>query len=141
MGLESNIQDELSGIKCFRKLSRRVRLDTANPHQTLKRIRSEPLFVTLGLKASHQILNLPITSLPVEIHKNIGIAKIAIVFEDFVFENKVIAPGVPGQLVNHSMILMEIVASMREDQIGRQRVFQLFKMLFDFDCLRRKKPI
>ena len=134
-------KDELPRIERLSKLTRGICVDTADTHQSLKGIGSEPLFVTLRFEAGGQVLDFAVTSFLIEIHVKIRVTKIAVIFENFIFEDQLIAPGVPGQLVDHSMILMEIIASVREDQIGRQRVFQLFKVLFDFDVLRRKKSI
>lgn len=116
-------------------------MDSPHPHQSLERIRGEPLLVALRFEASRQVFDFAITCLLVEIHKNVGITEVTIVFENFVFENQVIAPSVPGQLIDHSMILVEIVTSVRQDQIGRQRVLQFFKVLFDFYCLRREETV
>jgi hypothetical protein len=116
-------------------------MDAANPHQSLKGIRSEPLFVALRLKTCRQIFDFTVTRLLIEIHKKVGITKVAVVLENFVFENEVITPGIPGQPIDHSMILMEIVTGVGEYQIGGEGVFQTFKVFFDFHTFRREKTV
>src|SRR5882724_8018999 len=48
---------------------------------------------------------------------------------------------VPGQLAEYAVILMQIVASMREDDIRSGQALQLLEGLFDFFVLRRKVGI
>ena len=58
---------------------------------------------------------------------------------NFVFENEVAAPGVPSQLAEESMVLMQILAKMSENEIRLKRSFEFFEGVFDFDrCIREK---
>jgi hypothetical protein len=43
----------------------------------------------------------------------------------------VIPPGIPGELVDESMILMTVVAIVREDQIRRNFAFEFLEDIFD----------
>ena len=58
-------------------------------------------------------------------HVNVRLTEIAIPLRDLVFENGVIAERVPGQVADLAVILVRIVAPMREDQIGIRVAFSL----------------
>jgi hypothetical protein len=69
-------------------------------------------------------------------NKEIGGAEITVIFGNFVFQNQVVPEGVPGEITNYPMVLVEIVAVMGENQIGFKMLFQLFKAQFDFFACR-----
>src|SRR5262249_12498033 len=74
-------------------------------------------------------------------HKHIGRTHIPVVFWYLIFEDQVASKGVPGQLVQEAMILMQVVAKMSKDQIGLCVLFKAFKLLFDLCTLVREKTI
>src|SRR2546427_2672478 len=49
-------------------------------------------------------------------HEDVRCPEIAVVLRDFVLEDEVIPEGVPRQLRDQSMILVEVVAIVRQDQ-------------------------
>ena len=52
-----------------------------------------------------------------------------------------IPEGVPSQLRDQSVILVEIVAIVREDQVGRYLAFELLERLFHEGALVRQEAI
>src|SRR5580658_126285 len=52
-----------------------------------------------------------------------------------------IAPGVPGKLVDDAVVLMKIVACVGENQVGREAVFQVFKEFLDLHTFIGKETV
>ena len=58
-------------------------------------------------------------------YEEIGDSQIAVILDDFVLKDEMIPEGVPRQFGNEAMILMEVVAIMREYDIRAGFLFQL----------------
>ena len=67
--------------------------------------------------------------------------QIAVVFRDLVFENEVIPPGVPGQLADESMILMEIMPIVREDDVRVDESLQVLEDVLDLATEVREEAV
>ena len=52
-----------------------------------------------------------------------GVAEVAVVLRDLVLEDQVVAPRVPRELADEPVILVEVVAGVREDQLRVDRAF------------------
>ena len=52
-----------------------------------------------------------------------------------------LAPGVPGQLIDDAVVLVEVVASVSENQVRRNRSLEGFKVFFNFNILRGKEAV
>jgi hypothetical protein len=78
---------------------------------------------------------------PVEIHEKIGRAEIPVVFHDFIFQDKMIAEGIPCQFIDHTMILMKVSPAMSENQVGRKSAFHLLEILFDLRPAIREEAV
>ena len=99
------------------------------------------MLVALCFETGHQVLDLAVASFAVERHEEIRRTEVAVILGYFKFEDEVIAPGVPGQLVDNAVILMQIFARVSEDQIGRELAFQFFEEFLDFGSLDREEAV
>jgi len=99
------------------------------------------VLAALRLEARHQVLNLAITNLPVKRHKTVGGAKIAVILGDFVFENLMIPEAIPGQFTKDAVVLVQVLAEVREDQVGVDQPLEALKAFLDFAPLRGEKAV
>ena len=70
----------------------------------------EPVLRALGAEVGVEKLCLALHQLPRGREVDVRLASVAIKFRDLVFEDRVVAKGIPGQLGYFAMILMRIVA-------------------------------
>jgi len=75
--------------------------------------------------------NFLITNILRKRNENIGLAKIAVVFGNFIFQDEMIPEGIPGQIGNHGVILVPIMAIMRQYQVWIEPLFECFKGILD----------
>src|SRR3954466_5713916 len=75
-----------------------------------------------------------------ERHEDVWPAEVAVDLRNLVLEDHVVAEGVPGQLAGKSMILMEVVAGVGEDDL-RIRVVQSLEDLLHFASEIRQEAI
>ena len=87
------------------------------------------------------MLDLQVSDFPVERNKKVGAAQVAIILGNFVFQDEMVSPCVPGQLIDDPVILVKVVSSMRKDEVGRRSNFQGLEILFNFDELGRKETV
>src|SRR5689334_6922087 len=73
-----------------------------------------------------------------EARKDVGPSKVAVVLGDLVFENEMAPERVPRELRNHSMVLVQIVLVVREDQIRLDLPLQNLQVVLDTIGLGRK---
>src|SRR6266404_782302 len=123
--------DELSTVKRFRVFLRRPGLDATDPHQRHEGVGGEPVLVPLALKAVHQQLDLLQACGLIQVHEHVGRPNVTVVFHDFVFEDQVIAVGVPRQFRHEAMVLVQIVSVVREDDVRRYPPLQVLEELLD----------
>ena len=83
-------------------------------------------------KQDTQVLNLPVAGRPVERNEGVGRAQITVVLRDLVFENQVIPERIPGQVRHQPMVLMQVVAGMREDHVGPTAAGELVEAVLQF---------
>ena len=76
-----------------------------------------------------------------EWHKHVGNTQIPVVLRNLILKDEVVSKGIPGQFAEEPMILVSIVASMGEDQIGRNRRFQFLKDALYALAMVRHKPV
>src|SRR5262245_11114760 len=74
----------------------------------------------------------------VELDEDVRYPEIAVVFRDFVLENHVVPEGVPGQIREHPMILMTVVAIVCEHEVGAKRL-ERFEIRLDASALKREE--
>src|SRR5260370_23871166 len=118
-----------------------IGLQASNAHEALKSIGCEPMLVALGLERVHQVPDFAAADGLVKRNVKIRRAEIAIILRDFVFEYDMISPRIPGQLIDHMVILMKIVTRVRENQIREYFFLQFLELVFYFGDDGREIPI
>jgi hypothetical protein len=128
-----------SAIESFRVPG--CRFYASDAQDGLEAVAREPMFVALTFENAQEVVDFSRTGAIVKGHKQVGLSKIAIVLEDFVFENQVLAKSVPGQIGNDPVILMAVVAIMGEDKVRREAIFQVFEIFFNIGGYIGKKAV
>src|SRR5437773_839324 len=134
-----DLQDDLSAVERLGVAP--LRLDPAQPQERRERVRGEPVVVLLRLETVHEDPDLLLAGRLVELNEEIGVADVAVVLHDFVLEDQVIPVRIPRQLGHQAMVLVEIVAIRREDDVRRRLDLQPFEELLDTLALIREEPI
>src|SRR5438105_9934096 len=99
------------------------------------------MFVSLARKGFENDVDLSSARGFVKRDKEIWRSEIAIIFRDLVFENQMASKSIPRQFRYQTMILVKIVAVMRQDQIRRKLGFDLLEPLFEISTDIREKTI
>lgn len=132
-------KNNLPAIKRFGIFVRRVGFDSPKPKERIEGIFRKPLFASLCRKPFHEALHFLFTLGLRQWHKDVGLAKITVILRYFVLEYLVTAEGVPRQLADHTMVLVQVMSIVGEDQIGLELELQLFKTRLDrFSTIREK---
>ena len=105
-------------------------MDAANVHHCQKGLGYEPATASLALEVIHQRVHFRLCDHRIKRYKNIWVAKVGVVFDHLITEDQVIAKSVPGQIGNDAMILMVVVANVREYQVRTDLSFQSLERLF-----------
>lgn len=119
-------------METLRKPGGAPALDTAQTHQASKQIFAEPVQRALTGEVPDQVIALLRYISFAEGHEEIGMAEIAVVLGDLIFENEMIAEGVPGQLGQHPMVLVAVMAMVGENDIRGNLQLQRFEPVLDF---------
>src|SRR5882724_2563514 len=133
------LHDHLSAVERLGVAS--LRLDPAQPQERQERVRGEPVVVLLRLEAVHEDPDLLLAGCLVELNEEIGVTDVAVVLQDLVLEDEVIPVRIPRQLRHQAMVLVEIVAIRREDDVRRRLDLQPFEEFLDALALVREEPI
>src|SRR5262249_55329259 len=127
----SELQRDLPTVKRFRIPRGGFGLDPANPQERQERIRCEPVLVLLTLEALHEHGDLLLTGRLVEMHEDIRGAQVAVVLQNLVLEDHLVTKGVPRHLRHEPMILVKVVAEVREHEVGLDSHLELFEECLD----------
>jgi len=125
-------KNELPGIEGFCESTGGAGFHAANAHEPEKSVLGEPLLIALRTKALHQEAHFARRGLRVQRDKEIGSSKVAIVLGNFVFQNEMIPPGVPNELIEDAVVLMQVMTGMGENDVWRKQLFEFFKIVFNF---------
>ena len=90
--------DHLTAVKGFCTTCGRRTFDTADAMHGFKSIATKPMPGRLGREMFQEQFDLARTELVRERYENVGMANVAIIFEDFVLKDQMIAEGIPGQV-------------------------------------------
>lgn len=115
MAYRADSVNHLSAVERLSVFFRSVGFETAKSEHREERVLGEPVSVSLAPEALQDILTLRSANSFTQMHIKIGAADISIVLDDFIFQNQVIPECVPRQVGYDSMVLMEVVAIVRED--------------------------
>src|SRR5271154_2019662 len=77
----------------------------------------------------------------VQFHEEIWRAEVAVVLWYLVLQDQMVAPCVPGQFADQTMILMEIVPVMSKDEVRRNLCLQFLKESFYLAPVVGQEPI
>lgn len=104
-------------MKRLRIAGMAIAFHATQPRQRHKGIRGEPVLVTLTGKAVEQNLSLVFMICGGRLSVKVRGAQVAVIFWNFVFQNEMVAEGIPGQIADGPMILVPIFASMGEHNV------------------------
>lgn len=62
---------------------------------------------------------------------DVGLTEVAFLLRHFVFEHELVPKHIPGDSSNHAMVLMAVVATMRENDVGGDLTGDLFEAVLD----------
>src|SRR5229473_2282098 len=130
-GAGSAFEQELVRVESLGISARSRRLDAADPHQAPHRFRREPAFPALRLERRQDMIHLRATRRFIQRHVAVGRGEIAVVLRDFVFEDQVVPKRVPGEVRNHSVILMPVPPIVGEHEIRGDLRLQVLEVLLD----------
>ncbi len=91
----------------------------------------KPLPASLAGKFIHKITDLFVAYGLSQRNKDIRLPEISVILRNFKFEYLMMTKGIPRQVRYHSMILMQVVPIVREDQIRAYPLFKTFKETLD----------
>ena len=97
-------------------------LPLAQAGKAAERLLFEPVLGALRTEVTEKQLNLARHCCGADGHVDIGLAEVTIPLGNLVFEYKVIAERVPGELAREPVILMEIQPRVSEDEIRFDRL-------------------
>src|SRR5215469_2120744 len=135
------LHDRLAAIKAFSKSAFGLCFHPPDSKNGAKRIFGKPWLAGLGVERTQNVRDLTLAKRLIETHEEIGCSPIAIVLRNFIFEDQVIPEGVPRQLRNQPVILMEIVAMVSEDEIGLKIALDRLHEFLDGPPLVREKTV
>src|SRR5690242_395911 len=98
---------------------RSVAFYAAQAQVPFERIAAEPATLRLCRKTFHQYVQLVFETRFTQRYIDVGMAQVAFVLWNLIFQNQMTTEGVPGQLGEQPMILVPVGQVMREDQVGR----------------------
>src|ERR1051325_11315053 len=97
----------------------RVRLHAPDAHQPEEEVVGEPVLGALGCEMRPQELGLALRALLGDREEDVARREVAVVLRDLELEDEMVPERVPGQLGGEAVILVRILAGVREDEIGR----------------------
>ena len=135
------IADQLAAIKCFGIFVRGSALHAADSMHSLKGVFGQPGLVALCLKNVTDILDFAFAQFPFERNEIVGRAQIAVIFGNFVLQNQMVAPGIPGQIRYGAMVLVPVVPVVREDEVRQNNLFEFLEGFLDFCSFVGKEAV
>src|SRR3990172_8835261 len=97
--------------------------------------------VFLGLERCEDRVDFTAACGFIQFNERIGGAKISMILRDLVFQDELVPKGVPGQLGNYPVILVQIVTVMGEDEIGRHSFLQQLEVVLDLAADVREEAV
>src|SRR5690349_22416320 len=133
--------DDFSTMECLGEARRGVALDAAEPQQRAERVFGEPALRALRPVGGQQEAGLAPCLRGSHGRVNIRLAQAAVVLRNLVFENRMVAKRVPGQLARDAMVLVQVAALVREDQVGHGQLLEALEVFLDRGVLARKVAV
>lgn len=101
----------------------------------------KPAALLLRLEVFQEVIDFFFADRFAQRHKEIRGDQVAVEFRNFVLEDPVVSKGVPRQLCNKTVILVQVLAVRCEDDIGNKFTAYLMHPLFDLSAVVWKKTI
>src|SRR6266850_7473592 len=95
---------DLLSVERLREAGGCGRLHAAQPHQREEGVFAEPVLVALRGEALHDGARLLLRGRRVERDEKVRRAEVGVVLRDLVFEDQVVAEGVPGELRDRAVV-------------------------------------
>src|SRR4029078_9959074 len=90
----------------------------APTHQPDEELAVEPVLSLLTVKVRRQKLQLLVNVVRRQRNVEIRAAHVSVPFRELVLEDQMIPERVPGQFADQPVVLVEVVPSVREDELG-----------------------
>jgi hypothetical protein len=107
--------DQLAAIERLSVLLWRYALDTSQSQNTFEGIRGKPSLIALCLENITDVSNLALADLPPKRDEVVGGTQISVVLWNLILQDHVVAPGVPSQIRDDTVVLVPVIAIVRED--------------------------
>src|SRR4029434_6486030 len=133
--------DELAAVEGFGMAAGCVALHSTHAQEGPEEILREPALAGLAWEAGKDHLDFPPTERVVERYEDIRRPEVAVVLGDLVFENELVSEGVPRELGDQPVVLMEVVAVVGEHEVRGSRTLELLEGLLDSRPVVRQEPI
>jgi len=91
----------------------------------------KPMLARLGLEVLQEQVDLSSAEICGERHEDIGTAQVTVVFQDFILKNQVVPECIPGQIRQDPVILVSVIAEMREDDFRFEAGLNLLEPLLN----------
>ena len=134
-------KDQFPCKEAFRVALRGAAFHPSQSGQPHKHFFVEPMFRSLGPKMCHKEASLALQDLRRQWHVQVRLIQIAVPFGNLIFEDQVIAECVPSMPGDLAMILVRIVAAMRENEVRIYLVLEVLEPPFNLAALRGKEAI
>jgi hypothetical protein len=116
-------------------------LHSTKSHESEKGLFTEPVFRALSSEDVNQRLALPPSRACAQGHVQIRLAEVTVPFRNLVFENELLAEGVPGQVGHDSVVLVPVVTHVSEDDVRTEFARETFERVLDGIEMRREVSV
>src|SRR5215467_5757917 len=135
------VEHGLAAVEALGVAARRVGLHPAQTHHGHERLPPEPVLVVLAGEALEDVGHLRLVMGRLERDEQIRRAEVAVVLRDLLFQDEMTAEGVPGELADQPVVLVEVAPGVREHEIGLDAALELFEELLDARAFERKEAV
>ena len=125
----------------FRVPARCSTLHSAKPQQSEESLLGEPVLCSLCSEHIDQRFALSVSAALAQRYVQVRAAQISIPFRNLVFENELVPEGVPGQVGDHSVILVSVVARVSKDDVWTEVPGKALELILDRGELRREVAV
>jgi hypothetical protein len=126
-------------MECFSEPIDCSTLQSTKPKQSEESFFTEPILPALCSKNIVQRFALMAGSTAAERHIKVRLAQVSVPFRNLVFENELVAEGIPGQVRHYSVVLVPVVASVSEDDVWMELASNALERILD--CIKMGREI
>src|ERR1700730_4436649 len=140
-GPKVSAQPDLVPEERFRITLRRPAFHPAQPRESKKSLLVEPMPRLLGAEMLHQQLDLLFHHRLRHRDIDIRLAHVTVPFRNFIFQDQVIAKCVPRMPCDFAMVLMSVITTVRQNDIGCDACLELFEPVLDLSAMHWKEAV